>query len=258
MDHRRLGRTGFKPSVIGFGAFKIGRNVGIKYPSGYDLPDDAEAIRIVHGMLETGINYIDTAPAYGLSEKRIGKALQQVDASDVFVSTKVGETFVDGESSFEYSEDAVRNSVENSCRLLGRDPLDIVFVHSNGDDLHIQNRSDCVRTLQALRDAGRIRAIGFSGKTPEGAEAALSWADAIMVTYHEQDRSHEDVIEKAAQHGLGVVVKKGLASGHLEPHEAIRFVLSNPNVTSMVIGGLNPQHMAENVRIAEALRVSAT
>ena len=75
MVHRRLGRTGRHVSPIGFGAFKIGRNQGIKYASAYDLPDETAVAALLEGVLDLGINLIDTAPAYGLSEERIGRAL---------------------------------------------------------------------------------------------------------------------------------------------------------------------------------------
>src|SRR5690606_22827706 len=120
------------------------------------------------------------------------------DRNAIVVSTKVGEQFEGGRSTFDFSEAGVRASISQSRSRLGGDALDLVFVHSNGDDLMIQRETDVVRTLQALREVGAIHAIGFSGKTVEGAQAALAWADAIMVEYHIDDRSHEPVIAEAA------------------------------------------------------------
>ena len=65
MVYRRLGRTGLNVSPIGFGAFKIGRNEQIKYPKGYELPDDDSTDALLNGVLDLGVNLIDTAPAYG-------------------------------------------------------------------------------------------------------------------------------------------------------------------------------------------------
>ena len=90
-------------------------------------------------------------------------------------------------------------------------------------------------------------AVGFSGKTVAGARAALAWADAIMVEYHLEDRTHEAVIAEAAAAGVGVIVKKGLASGRLPADEAIRFVLANEAVNSLIVGGLNLGHLRENI-----------
>ena len=69
---RPLGGTGFSISPIGFGAFKIGRNQKTKYAAPYDLPSDEQVSELLNGLLDLGINYIDTAPAYGTSEERIG------------------------------------------------------------------------------------------------------------------------------------------------------------------------------------------
>ena len=131
MDLVPLGRTGLPVSRIGFGAFKIGRNQKIKYPNAYDLPTDRDVASLLNGVLDLGINYIDTAPAYGCSEERIGQAIAHRRAEFV-LSTKVGELFADGVSSYEYSGAAVRDSIRRSLLRLRTDVLDIVFIHSNG------------------------------------------------------------------------------------------------------------------------------
>lgn len=251
MDHRRLGRTGFQLSPIGFGAFKIGRNIGIKYARPYALPEMRDVERLLNGVLDLGITYIDTAPAYGLSEERIGATISHRKA-EFTLSTKVGESFIDGHSAFDFSPAAIRQSVERSRRRLRFDRLDLVFVHSDGNDLHIINQTGAVETLQELKQVGAIAAIGFSGKTVEGARAAITggWADAIMVEYHLNDRTHDQVIHDAAAQNVGVIVKKPLASGSLNPREAIPFVVQNPNVASAVVGGLSLEHIRENLAIA--------
>lgn len=252
---RRLGRTDLHVTPIGFGAFKIGRNEGIKYALGYDLPTDAESDRLLLGVVdELGIRYIDTAPAYGLSEERVGRALGS--RKDVVISTKVGESFERGVSQFDFTDAGVRRSVARSLQRLRRDALDIVFVHSSGDDLSIQRSEDVVSTLRELKSKGDIRAIGFSGKTVDGALAAIdvargtAWADVLMVEYNLVDQSHENVIREANAHDVGVVIKKGLASGALPPREAVQFILRNRGVSSMVIGGMNLDHVRSNVRSA--------
>jgi aryl-alcohol dehydrogenase-like predicted oxidoreductase len=254
VDHRRLGRTGFELSPIGFGAFKIGRNQGVKYAQSYKLPEMRDVERLLNGVLDLGINYIDTAPAYGLSEERIGASI--ADRKHEFtLSTKVGETFVDGKSVFDFSARAVRESIDRSRKRLKLEVLDLVLVHSDGNDLRIINGTDVVETLLDLKQRGTIKAIGFSGKTVDGAQVAIAsgWADAIMVEYHLNDQSHELVMREAAQRDIGVIVKKPLASGMLNPREAIPFILGNPAVTSLVIGGLNLDHIRENLRAAKSI-----
>ncbi len=249
MDRRRLGRSAIEVSPIGFGAFKIGRNTGTKYADDYDLPDGDAVAKLIDGILDLGVNYVDTAPAYGLSEQRVGEALAG-RRNEVVLSTKVGETFENGRSTYDFSAAGIRASVHRSLQRLGTDTIDMLFIHSDGNDTRILTETDAVPTLTALRDEGVVRAIGLSGKTVEGARAALSWSDVLMVEYNDGDRTHAGLIAEAVQRGVGIVVKKGLASGRLAPEPAIRFVLGTPGVGSLVVGSLKLDHLAENVALA--------
>ncbi len=249
MVKRRLGRSAIEVSPIGFGSFKIGRNTGVKYPQAYELPDDDAVARLTDGLLDLGINYIDTAPAYGLSEERLGAVLSG-RRDDVVLSTKVGETFENGRATYDFSTAGIRASVQRSLQRLRTEMIDVVFIHSDGNDMRILAETDAVPTLTALRDEGVIRAIGLSGKTVEGARAALSWSDVVMVEYNDSDRPHAGVIAEAADRGVGVVVKKGLASGRLAAEQSIPFVLGTTGVSSLVVGSLNLDHLAENVTVA--------
>ena len=248
-----IGQTGLMVPPLGFGAFKIGRNQGIKYPQPYDLPDDAAVAQLLDSVIDLGCTLIDTAPAYGLSEERIGRAIG-ARRSEIVLSTKVGESFADGQSTFDFSRAGVEASLQRSLKRLRTDVLDIVFIHSNGDDDHILTQTDTVAVLQEWKARGAIRAIGLSGKTLQGARQAMSWADALMVEYHLDDTSHAEVMAEAARRNIAVFVKKGLASGRLPADEAIRFVLSNPAVTTLILGGLNFVHFQHNWQTAVAAR----
>ena len=255
MDHRPLGETGLKLSAVGFGSFKIGRNVKTKYPGDYSLPSDRAADNLLNEILDLGINYIDTAPAYGLAEQRIGSAIGR--RRDEFVlSTKVGETFdtATGASAYDYSAESVRTSLENSLRRLQTEAIDITFIHCNDRDLEIQRDEGIVDALRQAKVDGLTRLIGLSGKTVAGARFALAWADVLMVAYHARDRSHAGVMSEARERGIGVVVKKGLDSGHLEPAEAIPFVLEHRAASSLVIGSCNLGHLRANLALAGAVQ----
>jgi aryl-alcohol dehydrogenase-like predicted oxidoreductase len=245
MSLRTIGSTGLFVPPLGFGTFKIGRNQGIKYPVGYELPTEDQAARLLNGILDLGCTLIDTAPAYGLSEERIGRHLAH-RRREFVLSTKVGETFDRGTSTYDFTAQGVRSSLERSRNHLRSDILDIVFIHSPGNDCEIMEQTDVVAVLQDYRQRGVIRAIGLSGKTVEGARQAMNWADLLMVEFHVQETSHRAVIEEARQRNIAVFVKKGLGSGRILPAEAIPFALSEPGVTSLIAGGLNFDHFRAN------------
>ncbi len=249
MEARRLGRSDLLLTPIGFGAFKIGRNEGIKYPSGYALPTEAEAERLLNAVLDAGIRYIDTAPAYGMSEERIGRAIAP-RRGEFVLSTKVGEQFERGTSRYDFSEGALRASLEQSLSRLRTPAVDIVFLHVPAGDEAILRETDAVAALLEFRRAGMTRAVGLSAKSIGAARLALQWADALMLEYHPSERTFEPVIAEAAGAGVGVVVKKALASGRLPARDALRFVLSNAGVSSAVVGSLSLDHLRENIAAA--------
>ncbi len=248
-----LSRAGPAIGPLGFGAFKIGRNQQTKYGSHYDLPDEATAARLLNQVLDLGIDYIDTAPAYGLSEERIGRAIAHRRGSFA-LSTKVGEIFEEGRSRFDFSRAGVTSSLRQSLAKLQTDAVDMVFIHANGCDMEILEQTDAVATLFDLKRQGLTAGIGLSAKTVAAASAALAWADAIMVEYHIRDLSFAPVIATAAAAGVTVIVKKALSSGSLPAEESLRFVLDNVGVSSAVVGSLNVEHLRANLQAARAAR----
>lgn len=100
--HRPLGSTGFQVSPLGLGTVKLGRDQGVKYPNGFTIPDDAQALALLQQARELGINLIDTAPAYGIGEQRLGPLLRGQRDEWVIVS-KTGEEFEQGRSHFDFS-----------------------------------------------------------------------------------------------------------------------------------------------------------
>jgi aryl-alcohol dehydrogenase-like predicted oxidoreductase len=250
---RPLGKTGLDASAIAFGSFKIGRNEGIKYPDGYDLPDDRACEALLNAVLDLGITLIDTAPAYGIAEERIGTFLS-ARRDEYLLSSKAGERFEHGVSIYDFSERSLRESAAASLRKLKTDYLDLLLVHTHHDDMSVLNETPAVETFERMKSEGLTRFIGFSGKTVAAAEQALDWADVVMVEFNTQDTSHQDVIRKAHERGVGVLVKKGLASGHLPPEEAIEFVLQSEAVDSLVLGGSNIDHLRANCALADRIR----
>ncbi|TXI36040.1 MAG: aldo/keto reductase, partial [Aquipseudomonas alcaligenes] len=162
--HRPLGDTGLIVSPLGLGTVKLGRDQGVKYPNGFTIPDDAAARALLDQARALGINLIDTAPAYGVSEQRLGPLLRGQREDWVIVS-KVGEEFDNGQSRFDFSPAHTRLSVERSLQRLETDRIDLVLVHSDGNDVAILRDSGVYETLAELKREGKLRAFGLSGKT---------------------------------------------------------------------------------------------
>jgi aryl-alcohol dehydrogenase-like predicted oxidoreductase len=267
---RPLGETGMMVSALGLGTVKLGRNEGVKYPAPFDLPADAEVAGLLSCAAELGINLIDTAPAYGSSEERLG-AVMGANAwfggrDRWIVSTKAGEEFAGGKSVFDFSGAAIQKSVERSLARLRTDRLDVVLLHSDGRDGWIAQHSGALAALERLSRAGKIRAYGISVKTvePEAVTLIPKGRAVVMVTYNTAETDGARMIRIAADAGAGVLVKKALGSGHAmaagarksergaDPVEAsLRFVFAEPGASSVMVGTINPAHLKHNVEAAK-------
>lgn len=255
MIKRALGSTGIDVSILGLGTVKIGRNQQVKYPNGFELPDDNKVVELFELAQSLGINFIDTAPAYGSSEQRLGELLP--DRHDWAIVTKVGEIFDGGQSRFDFSYEYTVASVEQSLVRLKRDVLDVVLVHSDGNDMAIINNEPVFDALESLKSKGLIKAYGMSSKTVEGGRWVVENCDVVMATANLDYDEERRVLELAAKLNKGVIIKKGLQSGHADSasggggiENAFRHVLTQPGVSSMIVGTINKQHLRDNVEMA--------
>ncbi len=248
MQKRRVGKTGLDVSVIGLGTVKFGRNQGVKYPASFSLPTDNDIVSLLSIATDLGVNLLDTAPAYGTSEERLGKLLR--NRHSWVISSKVGEEFIDGESRFDFSALSIVKSVERSLKRLQTDYLDIMLVHSNGDDCRIIEQDNVFAVLETLKKDGKIRAYGMSTKTVAGGLLTVDLADVAMVTYNLDETGDREVIAAAHCKQKGIFIKKALRSGHLQKPAAdcMRFILAEPGVTSIITGTINPEHLRENIQ----------
>ncbi|MCK9237204.1 MAG: aldo/keto reductase [Thiopseudomonas sp.] len=261
--YRPLGQSGPLVSPLGLGTVKLGRNQGVKYPTGFNLPDDASALNLLAQAKDLGINLLDTAPAYGISEERLGTLLQG-QRQDWVIASKVGEEFEEGRSWFDFSATHTRFSVERSLKRLNTNYLDMVLVHSDGNDLQVLEQTDVYSTLAQLKQEGKIGQFGFSGKTVAGGLLALEQGDCAMVTFNLNEQDEKPVLDYAAEHGKAILIKKALASGHicLDPsinpiRASFDLVLGHPGTTSAVVGTITPKHLHENVTQAIAALTAA-
>lgn len=261
MEKRILHGAGAAISCLGLGTVKFGRNEQVKYPASFDLPDDRSVLGLLDLARESGINVLDTAPAYGSSEARLG-ALLGARREEWNIVTKAGEDFEGGRSCFDFSPEAIRRSIDRTLRRLRTDRVECVLLHSDGRDVEILEKSGAVEALREAKTLGKARTIGISTKTVEGGLLAVRMGlDAVMVTYNPWNQTEKPVLDLAAKRGdCSVFIKKAFGSGWFgsaagseasppgDPvYEAIRFIFQHPAATSVITGTINREHLLQNV-----------
>ena len=212
MQYRTLGRTGIKVSPYALGALMFGTSIG--------NPDHDDSIRIIHKALDAGINFIDTADAYGESEEVVGKALKGRRDS-VVLATKFSRPMGDDPNQQGASRRWIMTAVENSLRRLQTDYIDLYQIHRPDPDTDIEE------TLSALSDlihSGKVRAIG-SSTTPASDIVEAQWVAerrglerfrTEQPPYSILNRGIErEVLPIAQRYGMGTLVWGPLGQGML-------------------------------------------
>jgi aryl-alcohol dehydrogenase-like predicted oxidoreductase len=252
---RPLGNTGMTVSALGLGTVKLGRDEGVKYPQSFSIPDNRSASALLEKACQLGINLIDTAPAYDKSEERLGDLLQG-QRDNWLICSKVGEEFSHGQSHFDFSPEHTQSSIERSLRRLKTDVIDIVLVHSDGNDQHIINNLGTLDALADIKKRGLIRAYGVSTKTAAGGISAAEQSDIVMLTYNLGYRDEESVLDACAKLGCAALIKKALASGHLnQDHDdpvaaSMDLIFNHAGTSSAIIGTISLDHLEQNVLAA--------
>ncbi|WP_405227852.1 aldo/keto reductase [Lentisalinibacter sediminis] len=165
MQYYRIPDTDLEVSRIALGTWAIGGWM-------WGGTEKRRSIETVHAALERGVNLIDTAPVYGFgtSERIVGEALREYDGNEpVYVSTKVGLDWTEDERIFRNgSRDRVRHEIDASLERLGRDAIDIHFVHWPDCTRPV---AETARAMRELLEEGLIRAVGVSNFTPDQIDA---------------------------------------------------------------------------------------
>ncbi|MBX3389471.1 MAG: aldo/keto reductase [Phycisphaeraceae bacterium] len=255
MVARPLGKTGITLSIVGLGTVKFGRTTGLKYPGRAMLPSDAEASALLDAAEQVGICVLDTAPAYGVSEERLGRFLKH-RKHPWFVVTKAGEHWTGSVSVFDFSENSIAQSIDRSLERLSLPQLGSVLLHSDGVAETSKDGFDgAIRALRRAKEAGKVRTIGASLKSAAGVARAIEWADVLMLEIGDE-AAMRDAVNSAAGRGVGILVKKALASGHLDKlgtdpiRSAMTRNLAFPGVCSVIVGTTNAEHLRENCEAA--------
>ncbi len=214
MQTRQLGRTDLELSVIGFGAWAIG---GGDYAFGWGPQDDQDSIKSIHKALDIGINWIDTAPVYGLgrSEEIVGRAVRGI-RSEVIIATKCGVVW-DGNRNISrrLKADSVRREVEESLRRLNIDVIDLYQIHWPDPAEDIEEAwSEIVKLIEE----GKIRYPALSNFSVEQMErvGAIHPVASLQPPYSMLGRGVEaEILPYCDEKSIGVVAYSPLQNGLL-------------------------------------------
>jgi aryl-alcohol dehydrogenase-like predicted oxidoreductase len=209
-----LGRTGMQISRVGLGAWAIG---GTGWWDAWGEQDDDESIATIRRAFELGVNWVDTAPIYGLghSEEVVGRALDGLDPRP-YVFTKAG--LLDGGDNSvrnNLKRDSILREVEASLRRLRLDFIDLYQIHWPNPDQDIE---EAWGTFAELKEQGLVRHIGVSNFSVEQMRRAQSIApvETLQPLYSLLERDIEDeILPFCAREGIGVIVYSPQASGLL-------------------------------------------
>ena len=232
MEYRILGKTGLKISRLGFGGIPIQKI------------DAAGTKKLMLSLKEAGINYIDTARGYTVSESYLGEALEGIR-----------EHFILATKSMSRSKEGMAKDIDTSLQNLRTDYIDLYQIH-NPSLANIDKVTAPGGALEALLEAkaaGKIGHIGLTAHTVEVFEKALScpWVETIMFPYNIVESQGTKLMKKCTEKNVGFICMKPLAGGAIEDATlALRYILQNDDVTVVIPGMAEEKEIAQNIAAA--------
>ncbi len=272
-----LGRTGLSVTRLGFGAMEIR---GSRIWGGRPVTEE-QAKTILNAVLDSGINFIDTANDYGRSEEFIGKFIAN-RRSEYILATKCGchVTYKDentDETPHIWTRENLFRGLHESLERMKTDYVDIMQLHN--PSVEDCEKGDLVAVLAEMKQQGKVRFTSISTTLPH-LPTYIKWGsfDTFQIPYSALERTHEDWITRAAEAGIGIIIRGGVARGEegvglgrpdrwqkfndahlddlLERGESrtsflLRYTLAHPHADTIIVGTLHPEHLAENVAAVE-------
>jgi len=219
MEYRTLGKTGLKISRLGLGGIPVQRI------------DPAKTRVLLEKLVENGVNYIDSARGYTVSEAFLGEALEGIRDKFVLATKSMART-----------RDEMAKDIDISLQNFRTDHIELYQLH-NPNLAQLDQVMAPGGALEALNEAKAAGKIGHIGVTAHSVEVfakavELDWVETIMFPYNIVETQGEELMKKAAEKGIGFIVMKPLAGGALEDAPlAMRFLMQNPN-TDVIIPGM--------------------
>ena len=229
MEYRVLGKTGLKISSLGFGGIPIQRI-------------DAEGTRqLMHQLKDAGVNYIDTARGYTVSEEYLGYGLEGIRDQFIIATKSMART-----------KEAMAADIETSLKNLRTDYIDLYQVHNptEKDIDTVMAPGGALEALQEAKAAGKIGHIGITLHAEDLFKKAVNfdWVETIMFPYNLVETQGEKLIKVCAERNIGFITMKPLAGGAIEdPTLALRFIMANPDVTVVIPGMAEEKELTQNI-----------
>ena len=233
MEYITLGKTGLKISRLGFGGIPIQR------------VDAAAAGELLEAVRAAGINYIDTARGYTVSEELIGQAIEG-HRDEFILATK----------SMSRDKASMERDIGISLKNLRTDHIDLYQVHNPTLEQidQVCAPGGALEALMEAKAAGKIGHLGLTAHSIEVFRRALeeSWVETIMFPYNLVESQGEDLMAQAKAQGVAVIAMKPLAGGAIEDARlALRYINRNPNVTVVIPGMYSPEEVKQNLEAME-------
>lgn len=233
MEYRELGRTGLRISRLGFGGIPIQRI-------------DAEGVKsLVRRLSEAGINYIDTARGYTVSEEYLGYALEGIRDNFVLATKSMART-----------KETMAADIEKSLQNLRTDYIDLYQIHNPSPEQlqQVVSPGGALEALTEAQAAGKIGHLGVTAHSLETFRMALNqdWVETVMFPYNLVETQGKALIQECAEKNIGFICMKPLAGGAIaDASLALRYVLSDPNVTVAIPGMAEEAELSQNLAAAD-------
>lgn len=233
MEYVTLGKSGLRISRLGFGGIPIQRI-------------DREGTRVlVDRLVEDGINFIDSARGYTVSEEYLGYALEGRR-----------EKFVLATKSMARTKEAMEADIEKSLHNFRTDYIDLYQVHNPSMEQleQVMAPGGALEALMEAKEAGKIGHIGLTAHAEAVFEKALElpWVETIMFPYNIVETQCTHLIHACAEKNIGFIDMKPLAGGAIEDADlAMRFVCTNPDVTVVIPGMYNLDEITQNLQAVQ-------